>query len=81
MENFNMKTKTMILLIVTGCFFITCNNKNPVDSQNIKILTFTNSENIDSTQTWKSNEIHIIQKTIAINNAILTIEPGAKIKF
>ncbi len=67
--------------MIIGYNFFACHQKNPFETPNTQILTFYTSENIDSTQTWQANEIHVVQKSITISNAILTIMPGATIKF
>ena len=76
-----MNTIIKTIIFLCCAIFITCGEKIPTSTQNIQTVTVTNEENIEVSQTWMTNEIHIIKQVISINNAVLTIEPGAVIKF
>ena len=76
-----MNTTTKIICILCCTILLTCDEKTPISTQNLQIVTYSNEKDIEASQTWKSNEIHIVKQLISINDAVLTIEPGAVIKF
>jgi parallel beta-helix repeat protein len=47
----------------------------------IEVKTMAHFGSISADETWKADVIHIVFSYVRINNAVLTIEPGAVVRF
>lgn len=77
----SVKFVKMGVIIWAIILLFSCENKNPTTTQTLQTTTIINSQDINSNEVWKTNEIHIVTAHISINNAILRIEPGTLVKF
>ncbi len=77
MRNFKFTFGTF--LIVGSLLISSCKK----DDENVIPVPSTNTitENITVNTTWKASDTYIIDGTVAVEGATLTIEPGAIIKF
>jgi len=65
----------LIYLFLGGC------GKNVSEKLSAPQSSYYHSSYITSDETWYSNAIHFIEKDIYIQNAVVTIQPGALIQF
>ncbi len=77
MRNYKIFLGTFLLV---GSLLISSCKK---DDENVLSLPTTNTitENITVNTTWKASDTYIIDGTVAVEGATLTIEPGTVIKF
>ena len=70
-------------LLVIGLFFLLlggCDKKSSTVSVS-QVSKYYHNDNITSNETWSADMPHIVETEICIQQAILTIEAGAVIKF
>jgi len=78
-----MKKISLLLfasILATTLVFTSC-SKDDDEDNSAPPTSNEVTENITSNTTWESNNIYIIDGTLYIDNATLTIEPGAIVKF
>ncbi|MBN2088079.1 hypothetical protein JW964_00615, partial [candidate division KSB1 bacterium] len=60
-------------------FLVQCTTTNPVDVENAtKISHFSR---ITKSETWRTNQIHVVTQDVILDNCLLTIEAGTRIEF
>lgn len=70
----------LVTAIAFALFFLNCGmENNPVDIQSAD--TIGHEVRINYDQTWSAEQVHVIPRQLVVENATLTIEPGATVKF
>ena len=79
------KINLIFSMLVLALIFSSCEKTLDPDEETEDNTTtgaiITHSANISANETWKSTSTHVIESTIYVDNATLTIEPGTTIKF
>ena len=75
-------SKFILALFIGAALLLSgCGNEESSDITGGNGATIEHSSNITSDETWAKGDIHIIKGTVTVTNAILTIQPGAIVKF
>ena len=72
--------KIIVFIAITLLFTIWgCDSDTPVDTSEIEKVA--HDTRISTNQTWNAKQVHIVTNDLVIENAVLTIEPGATVQF